>query len=396
MPRRPAVFVLLHFNKGIGHLSRCAALARALQDHFDVTVFSFGRPLPLDTMPGGVDLVQLLPTCWNLTDFRIRPLDPTHAIEDLESTNLETLWSAWRQRRPAAVVTEYFPLNRWRFGSVLDRFVGMLDREPSAPLLISSLRTCPQEVDMNALEGVNRRLLTRYACVLHHADPAFFPLHALTEDVRTVLGHVPVTQTGFLCRESAPAHEEQPGAGLLLTVGGGGSEFAPDLLRLWLRAARVGPPELHPLKVVCGPLMGAEARAAVRAEAAPDVAVYDWVADLAPLIRASRAVVCMGGYNTMLEALVRGKPVLAFPQHAGRQSSEQSLQVEVLAAKGVILAGDPASTPLEVAGLMAQLLTHRPSAVPDCDGARTSAAIVRRLVEAHTGTQRVAPACHAS
>ena len=97
------------------------------------------------------------------------------------------------------------------------------------------------------------------------------------------------------------------------------------------------------------------------------------------LIRSSRGVVCMGGYNTLVEALSLRKPVLAFPDS---DRGDQAFQVDALHAQGMLLKGGRSQGEPAIATLMNRLLTFRAQNTIDCNGAERSVEIVAQLLRA--------------
>ena len=166
--------------------------------------------------------------------------------------------------------------------------------------------------------------------------------------------------------------------GLLLTVGGGNAAAA-RLLKRWITAARAGSPDLFPIVAVCGPLMQSEDRELIHAEKGPNVTVYDWVSNMDDLITSSRAVVCLGGYNTPIEALSQNKPVLAFPDSG---LGDQVFQINTLHSEGLLLQGDSSHSESEITASMNELLSFRSRHAIDCNGAERSVEIVKRLLNA--------------
>ena len=125
--------------------------------------------------------------------------------------------------------------------------------------------------------------------------------------------------------------------------------------------------------------MDADDREIVRAEQDANITVHDWVVNMDELISSSRAVVCMGGYNTLVETLSLKKPVLAFPNS---EHGDQSFQVSALHSQGMLLRGDQSQSENETAAQMNELLTFRPRHVIDCNGAVRSVEIVKDLLSA--------------
>jgi predicted glycosyltransferase len=196
--------------------------------------------------------------------------------------------------------------------------------------------------------------------------------------MQSALSDVAVRQTGFIRRPFKNIARDRPSHGLLLTVGAG-SALGATLLKRWINAAKAGSRELFPINVFCGPMMGAKDRETLHAEADANITIHDWIANLDEVMDASRAVVCMGGYNTLVEALSLKKPVLAFPNGG---LGDQAFQINALHAQGMLLKGNPSQSEVEITALMNELLNFRPQHPIDCNGANRSVEILRHLLGA--------------
>jgi predicted glycosyltransferase len=166
---------------------------------------------------------------------------------------------------------------------------------------------------------------------------------------------------------------DRPSNGLLLTIGGGAAPGAKFLKR-WINAARAGAPDLFPINVVCGPWMDASDREIIRLEQDGNITIHDWVLNMDELISSSRSVVCLGGYNTLVEALSLNKSVLAFPLD---NQGDQVFQVTALHSQGMLLKGDDSQSESEITALMNELLNFRPKHSIDCNGADRSVEIIK-------------------
>jgi predicted glycosyltransferase len=374
-------FIVMQYSVGIGHLTRCSALAKAFASISHVSLFSGGKPIESYSPPTGFDFVQLPPLYRPGAGELPAPVDARYTLAEAEALRSKMLVDAYRRLKPKIVITEYFPFAPRRFGrSTLDELIAVISREQEKPMVICSLRVFPHEevpdLDEDAM-SVNAYLKRHYDCVLHHVDPRFFPLSSLGAHAQEALAGVPVWQTGFVRRPFVPRNVGPTTIGLLLTVGGGSAAGA-RLMQRWINAAKNGVADLLPVVAVCGPLMDRESRNAVHALQGPDVAVYDWVSNMDQLIGASRGVVCLGGYNTLVEALSEDKPVLSFP-YSGL--GDQIFQVSALQKHGILLRGDPAQSDREITAQMNALLKFRPKSRIDFSGAERSVKIVRQAIE---------------
>lgn len=121
---------------------------------------------------------------------------------------------------------------------------------------------------------------------------------------------------------------------LVLAVVGSGSDGYPVLegARAAMERLRGRFPGLHGI-LVTGPFMPADKQARLRAQATATCRVVSW-ADNFELMAAADAVVSMGGYNSVCEALVQARPLVIVPR-ATLKKTEQRIRAETLAAHGL-------------------------------------------------------------
>jgi predicted glycosyltransferase len=344
-------------------------------------MFSGGRPIEGYSAPSDVTFVQLPATRWvkAINAFPV-PVDPGYTLDEIEQIRSGLLVERYLRIKPRIVIVEFFPFSATRFGKTLNELFEAINKEQTRPIVICSIRTYPRLWDADIDPAwINEQLRKNFSCVLHHADPKLFPLTSLGSYIQSALSNVPVWQTGFVRRHFTQADHDRPSKGLLLSVGGGGHRSSAKLLQRWINAARAGSPDLFPINAVCGPMMDAEDRKIIRAENDTNITVHDWVANMDELMSSSRAVVCMGGYNTLVEALSLKKPVLAFPES---EAGDQTFQVSALHSQGMLLKGDQSQSEPEITALMNELLSFRPRHPIDCNGADRSVDIVRNLLSA--------------
>jgi len=369
-------FIVFQYSTGIGHLARCSAIATAFSSISHVTMFCGGKPIENYTPPSGVDFIQLPAVRWDASvDAHAVPVDPGYTTAEVEYMRSKLLVDSYFRIKPRIVVTEHFPFSARRWGKTLDELFATINKTQARPIVICSIRSYPRMKDIDSA-WINKQLRENFSCVLHHADPKIFPLTALGSDRQAALSGICVEQTGFIRRPFTNAGGDSQSKGLLLTVGGG-SAFGAKLLKNWINAARAGSPDLFPINAVCGPLMDEEDRKSIHAEQDSNVTVYDSISNMDELMGPSRAVVCMGGYNSLVEALSLNKPVLAFPNS---EHGDQTFQVNALHAQGMLLKGDHAQSEKEMTAQMNELLTFRPQHLIDCNGAERSIEIVKQLL----------------
>ncbi|WP_253953821.1 glycosyltransferase family protein [Schaalia sp. 19OD2882] len=137
--------------------------------------------------------------------------------------------------------------------------------------------------------------------------------------------------TGYLAtgRPSAPDQVHPPDDYVLTTVGGGRDGRA-------LLEAAVAMPVPTGLRhlLVAGPQMPQEDLQRIRARAGAAVTVVSSCPDVAALVAGARAVVTMGGYNTICEVLAGTTPALVVPREHPRR--EQLIRARALQEVGAV------------------------------------------------------------
>lgn len=373
-------FIILQYSNGVGHMVRCSAIAEALSSISRVTLFSGGVPIEGYSPPSGVDFVQMPALRWDfVAGATPQPAASGLSLSGVERMRSKLLVESYLRTRPQIIIIEWFPFAPGRYGETLSELFTAIDKEEKRPVVLCSIRSTPSAKMWDSRTDpvwVNRQLRENFSGVLHHVDPRLFPLASLGAYAQTALSNVPVWQTGFVRRKLVRMDDRRPSKGLLLAVGGG-SAVGARLLRRWINAAKAGSPDLFPINAICGPQMAASDRQDVRAEQAENITVHDRVEDLDDLIRSSSAIVCLGGYNTLVEALSLGKPVLAFPNN---ELGDQPFQINALHSQGMLLKADQSQSQHEITARMNQLLDFRPQHAIDCNGAERSVEIVRQII----------------
>ncbi|MFE4833626.1 glycosyltransferase family protein [Arthrobacter sp. NPDC056691] len=140
-----------------------------------------------------------------------------------------------------------------------------------------------------------------------------------------------VRYTGYLAagRPAGPGHITMPVPYFLTTVGGGADGHA-------LAAVAVAadlPPGMGHL-VVAGPQMPADQLSDLRRRAVPGVRIVERLDDMVPHLAGARAIVSMGGYNTVCEIMSTNVPALIVPRTRAR--SEQRIRAASLASAGYL------------------------------------------------------------
>ena len=170
-----------------------------------------------------------------------------------------------------------------------------------------------------------------------------------------------------------------------MVVSAGGGLVGEPLLRA---AAEAQPAAGVPMRLIAGPLLPDDAwRRLQRAGRARASSCGARCADLGAELRAARASVSQGGYNTALEVVRSGVPGLIVP-YATPEEDEQTRRarrLERLGAVRVLAAGAARALHARRRGAAAAQRSSRAPASVDLDGARRTGRLLDELLAGSTG-----------
>lgn len=325
-----ALIVVTHLL-GAGHLTRAAAIGRALaKAGHRVTLVSGGTPTMVIDF-AGIELVQLPPVRGRVDDFStLRDPAGTPIGADYLDARRALLLKAFRESQPDIVVTELFPFGRRALAGEFGALIDEAEVARPRPALVCSIRDILAPPGNPAkLESV-RAWLHRYAAVLVHGDPALVPLEAswpVDEALRSKLAY-----TGYV--GPAPGSLPAPGSGSEdgeILVSGGSSAAALPLYRTALEAARLDPGRRW--RILVGEAV-AESDSDALWQTAPVNAVVERARpDFLALLSKAPIFVGQAGYNTVMDIVATQARAVLVPFEAGRET-EQRLRARALAERG--------------------------------------------------------------
>ena len=318
---------------GSGHLKRAATLTRAMADKgLEVTLAAGGMPMP-SLLPGGIEVVQLPAirtsdsSFAQLVDAAGRALDD--AIWQERQARLQHLLA---ERRPQVLITEMFPFGRRAFQRellpLLDAAAAMRPR----PWRLCSVRDIL--VNKPTLEGyawMRDLALAHYDRILVHTDPQLIPFD-LTFPFAAALRDR-LVDTGYVVDAVAPAAAPSPGLAEVLVSAGGGRVGAA-LLEAAIEARGLTSLAQAPWRLVAGGNLDADRFAALEARLPDGVALDRHRPDFDALFANSLLSVSQAGYNTVVEGLRLGKPMVLVPFETASET-EQRIRAERLASLGL-------------------------------------------------------------
>ena len=376
--------VLIHVQHlmGIGHQSRAALIARALdRAGAEVTYVSGGFPVPgLDL--GGADFVQLPPAraadsrYRGLVDEGLRPVGASWKRD-----RRERLLRVLHERRPRVVVTETFPFGRrlLRF-ELLPLIEHAAARSPPC-LLVSSVRDIVERRSKPARERETLELVrSRYHLVLVHSDPEVVPFGASFPFAAQIADRL--HYTGYVARQVEPGQGKAGRDEILVSAGGG--RVGEALLEAAIAARARSAHSARAWRVLVGPDLPEAGLRRLRETAPRGVRVEHNRRDFPHLLARCRASISQAGYNTVVDILRAGTRAVLVP-YAEAQEREQQVRAALLAERGIaqVLAPDRLSPDRLAAALDAASERPRPAPLRiDLDGVRRSA---ERLAQIASG-----------
>ena len=327
-----------HDGLGLGHVRRNLAVAEALtglDPGASVLVATSADAAERLGVPARVDVLKL-PGLRKVANghyaARRLPISPGE-ITAMRSALLET---AVRSFRPDVLLADKHPLGVR--GELLDALATLHAAGGRAALGLRDILDEPATVLREwAAYRIQERIEQHYDRVLVYGDPSVLDPVEAYELPESVAGRVRFC--GYVVSRSGNGHVAGPKRRkcprVLATAGGGEDGFR--LLATFVEAAAAeawdaivvaGP---HPTRAACDALH--------RLAGAAGVAFQKFVPGLSEWFDLADALVCMGGYNTLAEAVSRGTPIVCVPRVTPR--AEQLLRARAFARLGLLSVVEP-------------------------------------------------------
>ncbi|NHI16913.1 glycosyltransferase family protein [Microbacterium excoecariae] len=328
--RAPRVALYSHDAMGLGHIRRNLALARALAAggaRPDILLLTSAPEAACHELPDRTDVVALPGVAKNARGS-YGPRRLSLAGEHLARIRADILRAALEGFAPDVLIVDKHARG---LGGELEGALDVLARRGTRIVLglRDVLDAAPAARRDWRADGTAGALERWYTDVWVYGDRSVHdPLKGL--EVPPAL-RTRVAYTGYLARGRVMP---RPGARERLVVGmvGGGS----DGQALAHAFARAELPAGHRGVLVTGPQMPARDREDLARLAArrADLEVRTFVPDGSDLIARASAVVGMGGYNTVCEALAAGTPILVVPRVRPRR--EQLVRAVAMRRRGLV------------------------------------------------------------
>ena len=339
--RRRTILLYAQDGKGMGHITRSVTIVRHLLAAYPDAVAYIATESPIInefTLPERCDYLKLPSRLAPVEALEIEEEDA--ARDHFRNVRSEILRVAALGLAPDLVLVDHEPLGRK--GEFRDALFALKKESPATKFVfgmrdimdgVGRIRGQWQEL------GVYGALEDLYDGIAVYGSRDLFDVaeaYAIPSSVRSKLHYC-----GYIVREteSADPHavREQyrlPPSGPLVvaTVGGGSDGYAVlEAAQAAVLRLQANHPDLTAI-LVTGPLMPAEHVQRLLGQATPTCRVVSR-ADNFQLMAVADAVVSMGGYNSVCEALVAGKPLVIVPRSTHK--IEQQIRAETLASRGL-------------------------------------------------------------
>lgn len=330
-------------TKGLGHIRRSITIARSLLElRDDVAVLLATR----SSWPGAFELgprFEVLRLPHRFVEPAATPEEQPREAIAARGLRQALLREAVVHLRPSVILIDNEPLG------VKGEMREAIEAAPPSTRIVYGMRDVvdtPERTHAKWAElGVPEVLLDRFDRILVYGHPDLFDTLGTYE-----LDPALVARAGYNGYVCAPP-ERIDGAGFrarhgigtapfVLATGGGGIDAFP-VLRLAVEAARLVP-GCPRLLLVTGPLMPEEDRAAIAELAAPDGHLVVREVEMLPALAEAAAAVTMGGYNTVIEALMLGRRPIIVPRATHKQ--EQLIRARAFADRGLVRYLEPEAT----------------------------------------------------
>jgi predicted glycosyltransferase len=353
----PRFIFYSHDGVGLGHFRRNLVLARALIDQdrrASVLLACAAEGLETFSLPLGVDLLRL-PGLRKLGNGRYTGRRLSLETSELLSLRAGLIASAVDNFHPDVLLADKYPIGV--HGELLPALQLLRERGARAALGLRDVLDDPVETANEwASGGLGQHVAEMHDLVLVYGSPGF--LNPVSTGLLPAAIHDRVRFCGYVAADepaSRPKPRDLPGGDgqpLVLASVGGGEDGRP-VLKAFIEASRGAP---WRGVIVAGPQMESSRWRRLQEQALEaDVFAYRAVPSIHRWLPHLDALVCMGGYNTLVEAASAGVPTVCIPRTRPRQ--EQLIRARAFAARGLLHVVEPESlTRSRLAGAIADAL----------------------------------------
>ncbi|MCM2457068.1 hypothetical protein HGO37_16860 [Rhizobium sp. CG4] len=315
------ILMYSHDTFGLGHLRRCRTIAHALVEDYrglNVLIISGATIAGAFDYRARVDFVKI-PSIIKLRNGEYTSLDRHIDLQDTLKMRRSIIRHTAESFQPDVFIVDKEPMGLR--GEVEETLEYLKSQGTKLVIGLRDVMDAPQLLDVEwKRNDVMNKIAKFYDNVWVYGPPDFHdPLNGLDvpQAVRDRMEFV-----GFLQRSQTQSEIDNPRPKddyILVTTGGGGdgSELIDDVLNAYDYDKTL----THKALVVLGPYMPTEQRDRLLSKAAhiPHLEIIQFDNRMEDLVAGAKAVVSMGGYNTVCEIFSFDKPALIVPRVVPRE-----------------------------------------------------------------------------
>ncbi|HET9092648.1 MAG TPA: glycosyltransferase [Acidimicrobiales bacterium] len=335
--RARRIMLYSHDTYGLGHLRRNLRIARHLlgsAPELQIVLVSGSPVAEYFPTPPGLRIVKL-PSVRKVGAEQYRPLHSGLDINLVRRIRTAIMVDLVRRFRPDVLLVDHSPAGM--NGELLDVFAAVKDHSPATRVALG-LRDILDDpatvVQLWSEQGIYSLLAGVYDHIVVYGSRDVFDvgshyrLPAPVADRLVYAGYIAPDGS----RDGSGGRHLPPTDPYLLATAGGGGDGVATLAAAMEAGASLG----IATKVVAGPLIEDEAFDFLldRAEQRVGVDVVKFHPHLHSAMAEASAIVTMGGYNSLCEAISVGTPTVVVPRSQPRL--EQTIRADIFAARGLV------------------------------------------------------------
>lgn len=315
------ILMYSHDTFGLGHLRRCRTIAHALVEDYrglNVLIISGATIAGAFDYRARVDFVKI-PSIIKLRNGEYTSLDRHIDLQDTLKMRRSIIRHTAESFQPDVFIVDKEPMGLR--GEVEETLEYLKSQGTKLVIGLRDVMDAPQLLDAEwQRNDVMNKIAKFYDNVWVYGPPDFHdPLEGLevpqvVRDRMEFVGFLQRSQTQSDTLNARPKEDY-----ILVTTGGGGdgSELIDDVLNAYDYDKTL----THKALVVLGPYMPTEQRDRLLSKAAhiPHLEIIQFDNRMEDLVAGAKAVVSMGGYNTVCEIFSFDKPALIVPRVVPRE-----------------------------------------------------------------------------
>ena len=333
---KPCVLIHCQYVYGIGHFVRTVELARSISMSFNVIILNGGEPVPNYCIPPDVSCVQL-PAIYKLEHADgLVPVDKSQSLEACFAARLSIIESVLNQITPAILITEHFPFGLL-FEAEAIAMIAKIKQLNRNAKIVCSVRDIVESSNGGKQDNQTCDLLNHwFDMVLVHGDEKVIPFFASFPMVGKI--KIPVINTGYIVKEIIATKSSSERPTILVSIGGGrlGQELLYAVIHAQDIVTRHWP---HRLIIFTGAFQDniQQLHDLAKLNLSNDITIkcFD-EKEYRETLPTVSGIICLGGYNTLVEAVSAQLPILVYSRKFHGSNEEQALRLKFFELNGLI------------------------------------------------------------